>query len=155
MRTEAAKAAAMIRKHLKENGIKAKVTSQNYSGGNSINVKTYDLLPATEKLVNEYLGQFEYGHFDGMTDCYNYSNVRDEIPQVKFVFLNNEYTNELLQKAWDWLRGYYDYFTDAPEKVEDAGHFRISELGMYGDQFLFQEMRRNAFWTTQKPRLRA
>lgn len=155
MKTEAAKAASMIRKHLKSNGINAKVTSQNYSGGSSINVKTYDLLPATEKLVNEYLSQFEYGHFDGMTDCYNYSNVNHEIPQVKFVFLYNEFTNELRQKAWDWLKGYYDYFMEAPEKVDDACHFKIKELGLYGDQFLFQEMKRNAFWTTQKPRLRA
>ena len=51
MRTEAAKAAQIIRKHLKDNGITAKVTSQNYAGGNSINVKTFDLLPATEKFI--------------------------------------------------------------------------------------------------------
>ena len=154
MKTEAAKAAQIIRKHLKDNGITAKVTSQNYAGGNSINVKTFDLLPATEKLINEYISQFEYGHFDGMNDSYNYSNVREDIPQVRFVFLNNEFSKELRQKAWDWLRGYYDCLTDAPSNVDDACHFRIKELGIYGDHFLYQELKRDAFWRTQKPRIK-
>lgn len=154
MKTEAAKVAQIIRKHLKANGIDAKVVSKNYSGGNSVSVYTKDLLPATQQLIGEYISQFEYGHFDGMTDCYYASNVRNDIPQVRFVFLWNEYTTSLKQKAWEWLRVYYDYFDNAPENVEDAGFFYIKELCTYADQFLYQELKRDSFWRTQKPRFK-
>ena len=42
--TEAAKVAAQIRKHLKTNGVTAKVSSSNYSGGNSVDVFLYNPL---------------------------------------------------------------------------------------------------------------
>ena len=154
MRSEAAKAATLIRKHLKENGINAKVRSENYSGGNSIHITTVDLLPATEKLISEYISQFEWGSFDGMTDFYNATNIRNDIPQVRYVFFRNEYSQTMRQKAWDWLIGYYDYFIDAPANVDDAGFFFIKNMGMYADQFLYQEMKRGNFWRTQKPRIK-
>ena len=72
--TEAAKVAAQIRKHLKTNGVTAKVSSSNYSGGNSVRVLLFNPLPATRQQVEAYTSQFEYGKFDGMTDSYDYSN---------------------------------------------------------------------------------
>lgn len=112
IKTPAALAAAQIRKHLKSNGIKAKVRSQNYFGGSSIRVELTDELPATVKAIEGYCSQFQAGHFDGMTDMYEYSNNRDDIPQVSFVFVRCEYTSEVKQACYVWLKSYYANFDD-------------------------------------------
>ena len=41
--------------------------------------------PARE-IVDQSIRQFCYGHFDGMIDSYEYSNSRNDIPQVQFIF---------------------------------------------------------------------
>ena len=41
-----------------------------------------------EEKVNEIIKKYQYGHFNGMEDIYEYSNSRDDIPQAKFVFVN-------------------------------------------------------------------
>ena len=80
--SEQAQAAKLIRKELKQAfpGIKFTVTSKGYSGGDSVSIgwdngPTYD---AVCKVVRKY----EYGSFDGMTDSYNYDNVRKDVPQT-------------------------------------------------------------------------
>ena len=37
------------------------------------------------KKANQIVSKYKYGHFDGMTDSYEYSNNRKDIPQVKYV----------------------------------------------------------------------
>ncbi len=107
MRTKAAKAAAEIRKILKKEmpGIKFSVRSQNYAGGNSIDV-SYDNGPVSES-VEQLIGQYQYGHFDGMDDCYYYSNRNDRIPQVKFLFVRRDISEDVYQKAFELAMGYY------------------------------------------------
>jgi len=40
----------------------------------------------TSEAVQEIIGKYQYGHFDGMDDSYDYSNRRDDLPaQVKYV----------------------------------------------------------------------
>lgn len=100
MRTESAKAAAMIRKELKANGINAKVTSKNYSMGSSVNVRiNQDITPAAKKEIETFCNKFQYGHFDGMQDLYEYSNSRDDLPQAKYVFLDVNYSDEIKAEA--------------------------------------------------------
>jgi hypothetical protein len=67
-------AAQNIKKELSQNflGIKFSVKSKSYSGGNSINID-WELGPTTEQ-VKAFTYKYEAGDFDGMTDCYNYSN---------------------------------------------------------------------------------
>ena len=69
--TRSAQAAQQIRKILKENfsGIKFKVRSDNFAGGNSCNVSWTDG-PIREE-VNDLISQYKYGHFDGMQDMYS------------------------------------------------------------------------------------
>ena len=100
--TEHAQAAKMIRKILKEKfpGQKAIVRSQSFAGGNAIDVyiggkcKTrednFTIAPdcpenALRRDVKSQIRQFKYGKFDGMQDLYEYTNVRDDIPQVKYL----------------------------------------------------------------------
>ena len=42
------------------------------------------------------LNVFKYGSFDGMTDCYNVDNSRDDVDQVKWVCCHHEMTDEQL-----------------------------------------------------------
>lgn len=60
-------------------GVTFSVTSDSYSGGNSIDVKWTDG-PTTEA-VERIAKRYERGSFDGMTDCYNYdhSNVWPDV----------------------------------------------------------------------------
>lgn len=103
-RTTAANSAALIRKDLKALGVNAQVTSKNYSGGCSVRVVMKDERPEVFKKVEKALGKYEYGTFDGMTDSYNYDNVIKDLPQVKFLFVNNEMSDAMKQAAYDHLR---------------------------------------------------
>jgi len=84
-----AAAASLIRAELKVAfpGIVFQVRSDN-KGGSSVRVSWIDG-PVTEA-VAAITGKYEMGHFDGMVDCYEYSNRRSDIPQVKFCFENRE-----------------------------------------------------------------
>ena len=51
--------------------------------GDSVSIRWED--GATGAEVRAISGKYQYGHFDGMTDMYEYSNRRDDIPQSKYV----------------------------------------------------------------------
>lgn len=80
-----AAAAQQIREKLKAAfpEVKFSVTSDSYSGGNSVHVEWKD--GPTTSMVEDISGAYQYGSFDGMTDMYNNTNDRDDIPQVKYV----------------------------------------------------------------------
>lgn len=92
VKSTAALAAQAIRTELKANfpSIKFSVRSENYSGGNSIDVNYED--PELERsTVEKLLSKYEYGSFNGMEDYYEITNSRDDIPQVKYLFVNNNW----------------------------------------------------------------
>ena len=98
MKSIHAEVAQTIRKELKEKfpGVKFSVRSESFTGGNSIDIYYTNGVPEDEvrKLVNKY----ESGHFDGMTDCYNYYSNRD-YQTVKFVMVNRNITNDVREKT--------------------------------------------------------
>lgn len=140
MKTDAAKAAQMIRKQLRLDGITAKVTSDNYAGGSSVDVNTTDLTHEQVKRVTKYINQFQYGNYDGFNDYYDFNNSRTDIPQVKYVFLNNSYSPEVRQTAWDWLKSNYAGMEKAPEHEEDAHSFYSEHHKMYGSTLLHRRL---------------
>lgn len=89
-KTTHAQCAALIRKELKAAGIKASVTSESFSMGNAVNVALNNVAPEIREIADKICNKYQYGHFDGMTDCYEYSNKNDNIPQVKFVCVRND-----------------------------------------------------------------
>ena len=145
-----AQAAAMIRKHLKANGIQAKVRSSSASMMTAVDVDVIDLLPATVEQIKQYVGQFQYGHFDGMQDLYEYSSRRDDIPQVKYATVNVSHSDEMIQAAWDYTREYYGW-SDAPDQYSGANVTYEQQTCMY--QVLSGQS--GHFWTDRKPRQRA
>lgn len=92
--TEAAKAAQAIRSELKKAfpEIKFRIRSSNYAGGDSVRI-VWSNGPTSDS-VEEITAKYQYGHFDGMVDMYEYSNSREDIPQARFVFASREITTE-------------------------------------------------------------
>lgn len=92
--TGAAKCAAAVREELKKTfpGVVFRVNSDTYSGGDSVRVYWND--GPTSKMVEEITSKYQEGHFDGMQDLYEYSNSRDDIPQVKFIFEERRQSEE-------------------------------------------------------------
>jgi hypothetical protein len=88
MKTTAAKAAALIRKNLKENfpDIKFSVTCQNFSMGDSVNVSWKN--GPTTYLIKDIIGKYQYGEFNGLNDSYEHTNVVEGLPQVMFIRVN-------------------------------------------------------------------
>jgi hypothetical protein len=118
--------AKAIRTELKKHGIPGRVTAKSYSGGDSVTVQLQNEPPWTVSRIKAFAGQFEMGHFDGMVDCYEYSNRREDIPQVKFVFVENDFSDELRQKAYAFLRDHMQVYTDYPERLDEANNLRGS-----------------------------
>jgi hypothetical protein len=92
--TTAAKAAKLIRTELKKTFPEAKfrVRSNNYAGGDSVYVNWTD--GPTSEQVSDITAKYQYGHFDGMIDLYEYSNRIEGLPQVKFVLRQREISDE-------------------------------------------------------------
>jgi len=145
-----ASAAKMIRQFMKANGIAGSVRSSSYSMGSSINVDVQDLLPAQYAELKAFANQFQYGHFDGMIDLYEYSNSRDDIPQVKFVFVNNRMSDELGEKIYQFIKGYYSGMEGAPESFKEAHSFYNKNFNDYASHLVFQLFAggymRNQYW---------
>jgi len=144
--SEQAQAAKMIRAHLKAQGIKARVTSDSASMTSSVNVYLNDELQATVDKVKTYADQFQYGHFDGMQDLYEYSNTRDDLPQAKFVFVNNDLSEEMRAEIWAYCQTAHADASDhdRPYTHEDHVLFRGAFCGDWG-----------TWLSDRKPRVRA
>jgi len=129
--------AKLIRQFMKAEGMNGRVTSDSYAGGNSVHVSVEDMAPEQKAKLEAHANQYQYGHFDGMTDCYEYSNSRKDIPQVKFVFVENRPSAEMRQKIWDFAVGYFNGMEGAPSDAAEACHFRNENWQQYGDQMIW------------------
>ena len=96
-----AAAAKQVRAFVKKLGLKGSVRGEAASMTDSVRVVLENASPAQIDQVKEFANQFQYGHFDGMCDIYEYSNSRDDIPQVKYVFVRSDYSDDMKQKALD------------------------------------------------------
>ena len=148
-----AAAAKAIRTELKKNGIKARVTCDSYSMGSSVRVELENEAPWTVKAITSFVNKFQYGHFNGMEDIYEYSNNREDIPQVKFVFVENNFTDELKQKAYEALLSGFGGYENHPEKYEDAQNMRGNSDWVSQEVFRVLNGSMMKFWN--KPRIKA
>jgi len=141
--TAAAQTAKYIKKHLSKNGIKCSAKSSNFSMGNSVDITLTDQLPATVELVRNYCSKHEY--YNGKL---NPGNHRADIPQAKYVTVNPEYSDEMIEKAKQYAidnanRGDIQHWKDRNE----FRHEYIYGALLSGDL--------DGFWTDFKPRQRA
>lgn len=107
-----AAAAAMIRKELKAAfpSVKFSVTSDSFAGGDSVDVRWTD--GPTTGQVEKFSSKYQYGHFNGMEDIYEYTNSREDIPQAKYVQEHRSMSDEAEKIVYDALLNQYgkEYF---------------------------------------------
>lgn len=77
--------------------VKFSVKSQGYSMGDNVDVRYTDG-PLREDVM-DLICQYQYGHFNGMEDIYENTNSRDDIPQTKYLFVDRDYSPEVMKKA--------------------------------------------------------
>jgi len=145
MKTEAAKTAAAIKAELKTIGISAKVSSKNYSMGDHVNVSLTDIHPDEMIIINNLLSKYQYGHFDGMIDLYEDSNRRDDIPQTKFLFINNEISQEIKEAAYQIIRAGFGGYEDAPDTLAAAQGFYSQRWQGYAPQLVYRMLHDSKF----------
>jgi len=121
-KSEQARAASCIRKDLKNHfpTVKFSVTSQSFSGGDSVRIRWEN--GPTHESVNKIVIKYQYGKFDGMTDCYDNTNTRSDIPQSKYVqchrdieaFVKLKYFEKFQKTHKNW-----DKCSDIGDRYED------------------------------------
>jgi len=118
-----AAAAAAIKAELKAlfPETKFSVTSESFSMGDAVRVHWMD--GPSGRLVDLVVNKYEYGHFDGMTDMYEYSNRRDDIPQVKYVSTQRVLTVRKLDPIVAKIKAEWDVQFDV--SVSSWGHYSI------------------------------
>jgi hypothetical protein len=131
MSFDAAGGAKAIRQWMKAQGIVGRVRSENYSMGSSINVYLANPNPEVVANVKAFADDYKYGDFDGMDDSYNYRADRPELPQAKYVFVNSEFDDVILQRAWMWICQYYQ-LDGAPADYDQACNWRSERFCEYG-----------------------
>jgi hypothetical protein len=146
----AANASAAIKSELKKHypAIKFSVTSENFAGGNSVRV-SYDLGP-DDKEVNNIISKYQYGHFNGMEDIYEYSNSSDDIPQAKYVSASQSISRELMYNLAMLMSSKFS-FKDVP-KLKTIDDFNTSFPERWGsawswENLIYQSLRKTNFNT--------
>lgn len=115
--TTAAQAAKMIRQELKKAfpSIKFRVTSENYSMGDSVNIHWND--GATTEQVEAITAKYQYGSFDGMTDSYDYTNKRADIPQAKYVMEHRHISDEMHKRVEEYLTKTFNSISEPVDRM--------------------------------------
>jgi hypothetical protein len=121
--TEAAQAAKQIKAELKKEfpSIKFSVKSSNFSMGNSVNIGWTN--GPTDKKVCAITDKYQYGHFDGMTDTYENTNNRTDIPQAKYVMAQRTITEDIRKMAFNFLKEYFSHYENDYEVERDVHRF--------------------------------
>jgi len=141
IKTEAAKAAREIKSTLKKRfpETKFRVNSENFAGGNAVNIHYKGTRQGPKpKEVEAIARKHQFGHFDGMTDSYNYSNWNDEIPQAKYVHVSVD-TKELREEMKEEFMKRYGLKTFEDKEARER-------LGMWADQALYRFMQESLGW---------
>ena len=100
-----AQVAAQIRKELKQFKLNVKPTikSEIFAGGSAVTIHLTDTDPTITAKVRELCAKYEYGEFNTELEYYDYSNVKSDLPQVKYVTIEVTYTQELRQTVYEFL----------------------------------------------------
>lgn len=61
----------------------------------------------TVAMVEEITSKYKLGRFDGMTDSYEYTNRRTDVPQVDYVFLSRDISEDIYEAKFAEYKAYY------------------------------------------------
>lgn len=137
--TTAAQAAKLIRQELKAKfpHVSFSVRSRNFAGGDAVDISYTNGIPTKE--IDAVVSKYQEGHFDGMTDMYEYDNMRKDIPQAKYVHVQREITPEVRAAVKAEIAADYG-FKDANDEKEWR-----EKCGMWSDQRIWREVQGRTF----------
>lgn len=120
IKSSSANCATAIREELKKEfpTVKFSVKSSNFAGGDSVDI-TWENGPIVQD-VESITRKYQYGRFDGMTDSYEYSNSREDLPQSKYVQTRREINEEVNNIVFEALR---------PHFSEDTPDYEVKQYG--------------------------
>ena len=98
-----AQVAKIIRAQIKAEGLKGKVRASGTRGASSVSVKLLNASPAQVESLKQSTLKYRYGRFNGMTDGYEITNSREDLPQVAYLWIESEFDDEHKQRALDSL----------------------------------------------------
>lgn len=151
MKSNQAKVAKLCKEYItKKKGLKCRVRSEGFSMGDSVDVTIYDQPPNIRKEIEDYCSKYQYGHFDGMTDMYEYSNRQHDIPQTKYLHVHNDLSKELKQEALTFIRETMQGGEELPENYDDLSHERIFDEWATTVIYQFLSGYREGFWEQRK-----
>lgn len=141
-KTTHAAAAQAIRQDLKKAfpGVKFKVRSSSFSMGNSVDVDWID--GPTRDEVNRIIGRYQYGHFDGMQDLYEYSNRRNDLPQAKFVSGNRSMSEAVRAELLDYVA---DRFFEPEEREGITENTRMPNGNWWVQEQVWREFAERSY----------
>lgn len=122
-KTEAAHVAALIKAELKHKypGFPFSVKSSTFAGGDSVDVKYMAKIGGPKKSdIEAIASKYQAGHFDGMTDMYEYTN-KTEGPTAKWVHVTAD-----LEEVMDQVRAEFkEYYNVTDEQYSNRHHVWI------------------------------
>jgi hypothetical protein len=150
MKTTHALASKSIKAELKKNfpNTKFSVRSESFAGGNAVRVEWTE--GESEEQVKSIVDKYQYGSFNGMIDLYEYTNSRDDIPQVKWISTNRNILPETTAKAIDRINAEYGLNIGYAIKHHSWGDgsswidiqsIWLENQNSYSEQFVYREMR--------------
>tara|TARA_X000001388_G_scaffold20602_1_gene13626 strand:+ start:14353 stop:14904 length:552 start_codon:yes stop_codon:yes gene_type:complete len=119
-----AQVAKILKQKAKELGLEARSYSQSFSGGDSVTIKILSGTDDSYAKLKEYSRQYQYGHFDGMIDLYEISNRRDDIPQTKYLFVNDERLEKIIDDNYQGPKNSF-YSLRFTENDENVGQYKF------------------------------
>ena len=130
--TNAAQVAKLIKQQAKELGLKVTSKSQNFSMGNSVYVHILSGTDAAVEQLKKDTKKYEYGTFDGMTDSYHADNVREDIPQTKYLFVDDDRAEIIINENLDQTK---KRFYEHEFKINGVVHTSYQWLNKLKEQF--------------------
>lgn len=78
----------------------------------------------TVAMVEAITSKYKLGHFDGMTDSYEYSNRRDDVPQVDYVFLSRDISEDIYEAKFVEYKKYYHDWENLNDMYDNSVHMQ-------------------------------
>jgi hypothetical protein len=144
--TQPALAAKAIKAKLKALGVNCRVKSRTFSMGNAVDIYTENVPPFLLDKVRAIADLHQYGHFDGMADIYEYSNTREDLPQAKYVQVNNDLSDSMREAVYQHLRTQWAGGEVLPATYAEARNIQFHNE--YVQHLVWQEFCRasSTFW---------
>jgi hypothetical protein len=142
-------AAKNIRSELKREfpGITFSVKTRKFSGGNSIDVHWTDG-PTTEQVKN-IINKYSDGHFDGMTDCYEYKSSpwNETFGASKYIMWNRHYSDAAITSAIRRLCARFGLTAEIPaiEDYKTGNMWRFNQSGIDMQREMHRALERHTY----------